>query len=103
MTIRTVALMAMAIVPAALGLSSTGAHAAIVCRDGFQVVAGQEISTPYCRDAYLAKVASEHGKPVSAEAIRQNPIYKESICRWVGSDSRVSSYCNDDTGDSDGH
>lgn len=76
-------------------LPSAAAEAKIVCRDGFQVVDGQEISTPYCNDGLIGKVAREHGIKVSDETVRNNPAKKDEVCRWVGSDIRIQRYCND--------
>jgi hypothetical protein len=76
-------------------LSSVVAEAKIVCRDGFQVVSGQEISTPYCNDGLVAQVAREYGMNVSAETVRNSPSAKDEICRFVGSDIRIQHYCND--------
>lgn len=76
-------------------VSSAVAEAKIVCRDGFQVVDGKEISTPYCNDGLVAQVAREHGMKVSEEAVRNNPSTKNEVCRWVGSDIRIQNYCND--------
>jgi hypothetical protein len=76
-------------------LSSAVAEAKIECRDGFQIVNGQEISTPYCNDGLVAKVAREHGMKISEEAVRSNPEAKNEVCRWVGSDIRIQNYCAD--------
>lgn len=84
---------------AALILCGTGAEARIVCHEGFQVVNGQEISTPYCNDNYVAEVARKHGVKVSDEAVRNSPSVKGQICRFVGSDIRIEHYCEGDRGD----
>lgn len=76
-------------------LSSVVAEAKIVCRDGFQVVNGQEISTPYCNDGLVGHVAREYGMKVSDETVRNNPATKDEVCRWVGSDIRIQHYCSD--------
>ena len=84
----------------ALSLAAAGgARAAIVCHDQYQVSGGQEISTPYCNDAYFAKVARGHGFKVSDEAIRNNPALKGEVCRWAGSDIRIQNYCPDNGGE----
>ncbi len=83
----------------AIGIGATGASAAIVCHDQYQVSGGQEISTPYCNDNYLAKVARGHGFKVTDEAIRNNPALKDEVCRWAGSDIRIRDYCPDSGGD----
>jgi len=70
------------------------AKAAIRCNGPYQIVKGHgEISTPYCGDGYLAKVAREYGSRVSAKVIRQNPSKKQEVCRLVGFDPRVSTIC----------
>lgn len=80
---------------AALLLSSAVAEAKIECRDGFQIVNGQQISTPYCNDGLVGSVAREHGMKISDETVRNNPSAKDEVCRWVGSDIRIQNYCND--------
>ena len=71
------------------------AEARIVCREGFQVVNGREISTPYCNDNYLAAVAPQYGVKASDEEVRNNPSLKDRICRLAGSDIRIMNYCPD--------
>lgn len=83
---------------ALLVLGSAGAEARIVCREGYQTVNGQEISTPYCNDNYVAEVARLHGFEVTNAAVRNSPALKDKICRWVGSDIRIKEYCNTDSG-----
>ena len=53
---------------AALVACGAPAEAHIVCHDGFQVVNGREISTPYCNDNYLAAVARQYGVKATDEA-----------------------------------
>lgn len=69
------------------------AEARIACVKGMQVVSGQLISTPYCQDALVADVARAHGMKVSADAVRNNPNLKRSVCRLVHADIRVSEAC----------
>ena len=69
------------------------AVAAIACRDGNQLVAGNEISTPYCQDELLAEVARSYGMKASGHAVRQNPNYKAEICRFIGRDYRAQQAC----------
>lgn len=73
---------------------STPASARIACRDGYQLVSGSFISTPYCQDALLSDVARAFGVKASAARIRENPNYKREICRLVGHDIRVQETCN---------
>lgn len=68
----------------------------IVCNDDFQSVEGRPVDTPYCDDAYLAKVAREYGSKVTASELRNNPNRKAEVCRLVGSDDRVKDTCWDD-------
>jgi len=76
----------------ALAVGSS-AHARIVCDDNYQVIAGQEISTPYCQDNNLAQVARGHGRRVSDAEVRNNPGLKNELCRYLGSDIRVQTAC----------
>jgi hypothetical protein len=69
------------------------AEARIECRGEFQVVQGNEISTPYCADNYLARVARQYGVRVTDAAIRNNPNRKREVCRFIGHDPRVSLNC----------
>ncbi len=82
-----------------LVLGSVSAQARIACREGYQMVNGQEISTPYCNDNYVAEVARKYGFKVSNEAVRNSPAKKDEICRVIGSDIRIHNYCDTDSGD----
>ena len=75
---------------------------AIRCNGNFQVVNGQEISTPYCRDNALAAVARAYGFNVSDATVRNNPARKQEICRWIGSDIRTRPACDEVFPDGDG-
>ncbi len=68
---------------------------AIECKEDYQIVEGQPISTPYCRDNNLAAVARKYGFKVSDGAIRNNPSRKQEVCRDIGSDIRVQSACEE--------
>lgn len=87
------ATMAIAAVVAATGPS---AAAGIVCREGYQLVQGNEIATPYCEHNYLAHVARGYGVRVTNAEVRNNPNRKSEICRMIGHDIRVSSTCAGD-------
>jgi hypothetical protein len=78
----------------ALSLFAADAQARIICNGAYQVVNGQEISTPYCNDNYVAAVARARGRNVSDEAVRNNPSVKEEICLWIGKDHRIREYCD---------
>ena len=70
------------------------ASARPVCRDGFQIIDGRKLATPYCSDLYLAQVAREFGSKVSAREIRNNPSTKREVCEFVGQDIRVKPICD---------
>ena len=87
---------------AGLGAQARPVHAdrsAFACHDEFQSVEGQSIATPYCEDAYLAKVAREHGEHVTASALRRSAGLRDETCRLTDSDIRVSAFCDDNTDD----
>jgi hypothetical protein len=85
----------LALLGGAFLLTTANRASAIECQEDYQIVQGQPISTPYCRDGYLAKVAREYGYRTSAETIRNNPSRKEEICRFIGSDIRVQTACSE--------
>jgi hypothetical protein len=66
---------------------------AIVCHGNYQVVNGEEISTPFCRDNELAAVARGYGFHVTDSEMRNNPSKKEEICRSLRDDNRVYTAC----------
>jgi hypothetical protein len=71
------------------------AEAGIACVKGFQKVQGNWMSTPYCQDAYVAQVAREYGFSASAEAVRNNPMFKQRLCRFIGQDIRIKESCDE--------
>jgi hypothetical protein len=81
----------------ALTLIPDRAEAAIKCKGRYQIVRGEELSTPYCNDNYLAAVAREYGSRHSAAAVRNNPNVKREVCRFVGHDTRVQDLCVGET------
>jgi len=92
MTYRTIAIGAL-IATCLLVVTQGSAQAAIVCNDEFQAVNGQWISTPYCREKNLARVARSYGFRVTDEAIRYNESTKAAVCRAIGYDIRVTEIC----------
>ncbi len=76
-----------------IGLADPAKAGGIQCNNGNQLVAGNYISTPYCRDELLARVAREYGMKAPAEKIRYNPNFKREVCRFVGQDIRVQDNC----------
>ena len=73
--------------------SGSPAEARIKCHNGYQIVQGNRLATPFCQDALVAKVAREYGSRVSAKAIRSNPNLKKDVCRLIGQDIRVHHAC----------
>jgi hypothetical protein len=68
---------------------------AIKCNGNFQIVNGEEISTPFCRDNALAAGARESGYRITDAEMRNNASRKEEICRYLRSDIRVHPTCDD--------
>ena len=75
-------------------LGSGSLEARIVCKEGYRLLKGQRLATPYCQDLYLAQVAREYGMRVSARQILNNPSRKREVCEFVGQDIRVSHNCD---------
>jgi hypothetical protein len=78
-----------------LAVSLSAPAFAITCHGNFQEVGGQVISTPYCRDNELARVARSSGFDVSDSTVRNNPARKEELCRYLNSNIQVQSACED--------
>ncbi|HEX6001572.1 MAG TPA: hypothetical protein VFZ16_19590 [Hyphomicrobiaceae bacterium] len=74
-------------------LLAQGAEARIVCDGNFQIVNGLAVSTPYCRDLTLARVARSRGFHVTDRAIRYNEGTRAQVCRAIGFDNRVQEVC----------
>ncbi len=72
-----------------------GTQAEIACNKGFQLVAGSWLSTPYCQDAYVADVARQYGFSASASQVRNNPLFKQRLCRFIGADIRIKESCDE--------
>jgi hypothetical protein len=71
------------------------AEARIKCVNGYQIVNGSPIATPYCQDELVAHVARGYGIKVSAATIRNNPNIKRDVCRNIGRDNRIFIACID--------
>jgi len=71
------------------------AQAEIACSKGFQKVQGSWLSTPYCRDAYVAQVAKEYGFSATAAQVRNDPLFKQRLCRFIGQDIRIKESCDE--------
>src|SRR5690349_10828145 len=80
-------------------MAGPNAEAAIKCKNGYQIVNGSEIATPYCQDNLVAQVARQYGFKASEAEVRNNPNYKRELCRFVGRDNRLTTACvNENTG-----
>ena len=55
------ALLALPILAILAVANGAPAEAAIKCSNGYQIVNGSEIATPYCQDNLVAQVARERG------------------------------------------
>ena len=83
----------MALAAAVSSFANLANAGGIRCLDGSQLVAGNYISTPYCKDELLAQVARSYGMKAPADKIRYNPNFKREVCRFVGYDIRVQDNC----------
>jgi hypothetical protein len=51
------------------------------------------ISTPYCEEEQIARVAQSYGWRVSGNEVRNNPLKKVRICQVLGGDNRLKGSC----------
>ncbi len=77
----------------ALSLLTASQALAITCRGEYQVVSGQEISTPFCRDNALGALARRRGFDISDSSIRNYPGRKSELCRFLRYDIEAQSAC----------
>jgi hypothetical protein len=75
-------------------LGQGGAEARIQCDGNFQIVRGQPVSTLYCQERELARVARTFGWRVSVNEIRHSESKKAQVCRAIGFDNRVREVCD---------
>ena len=80
-----------AIVAMALVASPTAAR--IECRDNFQITKHGPISTPYCEERQIARVARSYGIAVTDAEVRNNPNTKVYLCQRLGGDVRLKGSC----------
>ncbi len=66
---------------------------AITCHGEYQVVSGQEISTPFCRDNALGALARKRGFDISDASIRNYPGRKSELCRFLRYDIEAQTAC----------
>jgi hypothetical protein len=77
-------------------LASAGASpaaAGIECRGNFQVSKYGLISTPYCEEENIARVARSYGMKVTGAQVRKDPLKKVYLCQTIGGDSRLKGSC----------
>jgi uncharacterized protein YgbK (DUF1537 family) len=92
---RIIAAAGLLALPALVLTAAAPAEARIVCKNGYQIVNGSPIATPYCQDALVASVARQHGMKVSDAAVMNNPNTKRYVCQFVGRDIRLTTACVD--------
>lgn len=68
-------------------------QARIICDGNYQIVNGLPVSTPYCREQTLARVARGRGMRVPDDALRYSESVKAQVCRTIGHDNRVHEIC----------
>ena len=81
-----------AVVVLAVSLTSPAA-ARIECRGNFQVTKYGLISTPYCEEEQIARVARSYGARVTGAEVRNNPLKKVYLCQVYGYDTRLKGSC----------
>lgn len=86
----TATLAAAAVLAASL---ASPASARIQCRGNFQVTKYGLISTPYCEEREIARVARSYGANVSDAEVRNNPLTKVYLCQVYGYDTRLKGSC----------
>lgn len=72
-------------------LSGSLANAAPTCKEGYQLINGQWIGTPYCGDQWLSQLSG-----YSLARIRNDPSVRYSLCQLYGRDPKVVSICGSD-------
>lgn len=95
MTANTKSAFGIAAVAALCAAASPADARGIVCNGNYQLVAGSEISTPYCRDTNLARIARRSGFKVSEQQMLYNPSRKREICRYIGSNIDAQTACSE--------
>jgi hypothetical protein len=91
--IATCAALASGLTVAALVVATGGAEARIVCDGNFQVTKSGPVSTLYCQEQNLARVARGYGFHVTEQEIRASESAKAQVCSAIGNDNRVFSIC----------
>lgn len=74
-------------------LAASPAAARIECRGNFQITKYGPISTPYCQEKQIARVARSYGYAVTDAQVRNNPNTKVWLCGIIGNDNRLKGSC----------
>ena len=69
------------------------AEARIECRGQFQVSKYGLISTPYCEEEQIARVARSYGVNVTGAQVRNDALKKVYLCQTLGNDIRMKGSC----------
>ena len=69
------------------------AAARIECRGNFQLTKYGLISTPYCEEEQIARVARSYGARVTGAEVRNNALTKVYLCQVYGYDTRLKGSC----------
>ena len=51
------------------------------------------ISTPYCEEENIARVARTYGFKVTSAEVRKDPLKKVYLCQIIGGDVRLKGSC----------
>jgi hypothetical protein len=79
---------------ALLAFVADSAAARIRCQGNFQVTKQNGlISTPYCQEEQIARVAQSYGWKVTAAQVHSDPLKKVYICQALGGDVRLKGSC----------
>ena len=73
--------------------AASPAAARIECRGNFQVTKYGLISTPYCEEEQIARVAQSYGERVTGAEVRNNALKKVYLCQVYGYDTRLKGSC----------
>ncbi len=73
--------------------AASRAEAKIECQGNFQITKDGPISTPYCEEAQIARVARSYGFAVTDAEVRNNPNTKVYLCQTIGGDNRLKGSC----------
>jgi hypothetical protein len=73
--------------------AASPAAARIECRGNFQLTKYGLISTPYCEEENIARVARSYGMNVTGAQVRKDALKKVYLCQVIGGDSRLKGSC----------